>query len=1202
MPIVFEDESGRLFEQTDPNAKPLPGWIPVRWFRGPDGREYEQVDPAAPIPENFEPIPTRLNQEKVAGQGMAIPGELGSGQAQVELSNRAIRNAQLEAARRARAVTIQPPAGAIGTTGIVIEDSPTLRNKEKLKNAISAAETIEDLQRVIEMEGATARLVQESDALAQVTGRRPRHEKLPPPLSEDPVSPGLLQTAVDYLTRPISAIAGAEKAALEGGNVSQAVKDALSGRTKTFSEDALEAAGLPPGPPLVSVEGSLGFGAQAPPPIRATLAEVTPRELAGAALDFAQDPLSYASVGTSRGLRLADGTILNPAGQRAFAREIEKRVARGMSAKEARAAAEKVVARVAPRYGWIDKGGIKFAGATIPGTGAAQQTASEALKRAALAVNSTEAGAMLTQRLRRIASLYDRDAMVRPFEQYVKDKQRYLDIATADREDIVDFATATFHGLSDDEDKVIRWAIENQSVPEPFGQTGKHWLPSRPRGTPKPPPISPQGLRYPTYEFDTEVKWLRGEPLPATPDWKAGDELNLLAGQPLPPRLQNAALRIQLADQMRRAEEIRRGVGDAAWEDYMMHAFRNYPAVVAGIRQQLPGISMHDLQRKFATLEQAKAAGLEPVTEKASELFMLREIASSRAIRAQELIEDVARTYGLTAAGLPLRPNPAMPKWVERIYARTSKDLVEAPGFKTASGEPIYIPRAIAEDIGSLAPSQRNELLKAYDGIQNLWKGAVTAIFPSFHVRNATTNIVNSFLKIGIEALNPERHAQALRIMKGASGTFTTKLGQKYSYDELRRVFREHGLEGAYGDKLALRVTRGERTLSEMIPPLEAGRHVGSFIEDEARMALLLSELRRGASIEDAVSTVREVLFDYRNSPWIEREVLSRALPFVKFTARNVPYQAKMLLKEPGRYSAILKIFAQPGDQAEIEKGLRNLPEWVAEGLAIRTGATDSSGNELILFGTGLPMEDLNRIWPQSRASDSKAYKLFRKNFVQMLAPLAKYVAEQISQRGAFEDRPLKDLDQIYAGYGPLVEKLPQAVKDWLGFEKYHDRRLGVRYRMDPWALQLLRAYVMSRLYSTAGKMLDPTTDPDTQALNLLTGLRISAISPERSIYPAQKERSAERQGAASEEKRRQIRALLAGSQIAEPDEIEALLDKGYTLEQMEAEGILPRGFLGKALGPIPETAPTPSPAPSPSPTPLAGRGLHHHYRRIYLK
>ncbi len=420
--------------------------------------------------------------------------------------------------------------------------------------------------------------------------------------------------------------------------------------------------------------------------------------------------------------------------------------------------------------------------------------------------------------------------------------------------------------------------------------------------------------------------------------------------------------------------------------------------------------------------------------------------------------------------------------------------------------------------------------LRGVDFATNFWKGTVTSLFPAFHARNAASNVQNSFLRIGVDVLNPIRRMEAQAMLRATEDEFVTRLGERYSMRDLNRIFREQGLEGTFASRAELQTSR---TTGDVIADnrlFRGGRRVGNAIENEAKATLFLSEIRHGMTPQQAAHITKQFLFDYDNLAPFEREVLRRAFPFITFTRKNIPLQLNALATTPGRQAVIAKFFATPGDQEQIERELRNWPDFVTQGLAKRVG-TDANGRPVLLWNAGAPIEDLNKILPRTRSSESRGREA-TEGWLTMLNPFVKFLVEEATNKDLFLDRPLEEVNQIYAVYGKHLERAPEPIKDWLGFRKEYTRKGDVRYEMDPTQFHLLRSFFLSRLYSTGGKLFDPTKDPVTRALNTFTGMRIGSIDYETQVYPKLRANADARLQGAREEKKQQERTLLIeGSQ-----------------------------------------------------------------------
>lgn len=1401
--------------------------------------------------------------------------------------------------------------------------------------ALGTAETIKDVRDITDKQFATAKALQEAQALSKTSGHKVDASQLPPPPSEDPIRPGLLQRVVDYLTRPISTVAGATKAAVEGGSLSDvgsAALDGLTGKQKTFMADVLKSAGVPE---LGSLEGDvLDLPRAAAGKFQQNHLKVTGRDVAGFGLDVAADPLTYVSAGYGRSIPLPSGVRLSEEGAKLLRTGIEAATESGIERGAARRIAEEGVQTAIDEgaKGLVDKGGLKFAGKTIPGTGEADQALRGVIKTTAAKIRATPAGEKLWQAGRRVRGLYQRDAALADVPDYVPDKQEYLDRLKSDLQDAEDEAAVIFHGTGPKDQEAITQAIESDRI------------------------------------------------------------------DALPPEQRRVAKALNEAQIELRKADIANGLGDTVRDNYMMHAYENYPSLRGqGGGGISPNMTSNEA-RVIPTLQEAEAIGLKPVTKNAYELFIMRKMASARALRSKELIEKAGQKYGIhgleiegprlaaeggnprpgldesfveragrSSAGkdklepvktiydyetydgrrleayktrdgrglwavtskdgdrtvtyaarrvgdsnvrmritrdadgvtrlefgrprakangplmqyrdavpprvhakdaefavdamhgemttdefldsleqrahgdeakgvradwsmnargadkaveetarellgdeflvykkpgdtsesyflkppkyekpTPKRPNPitlegtdvkgehlpdegvfnyrimqdgkqigeinahdtgggnvmvnmfgldpevqgnmrvmanvrralqeahpefrtfsgirstgarakngsgilvegaslgrapaqagkperfiatpesirypgsapdgelilepaklravpkdapaggmlprstvsaevkaragdlslenidgglargiegpelqAASKELSRIFPgannlrnayddsqkllggvprvplrepgakvtiglpesyRIAHDLVPLPnatvraaapeaqtqlplaiqgGARTertvvgkaaeqAEGRQIFVPRAIAEDIAGMGNVDYGVLKPAIDVLDrmtNLWKGSVTSLFPAFHARNAMSNVQNMFLRIGVDALNPIRHAQASALLRGTADEFYTRLGERYTMKELARVFREEGLENSFAARAELATSR---TTGEVIgdnPLFQKGRAVGNKIENEAKATVFLSEIRQGMTPKQAAQTVKQYLFDYDNLSMFEREILRRAMPFITFRRKNIPLQLKALAENPGRQAVVAKFFATPGDQAQIERDMRNLPDFVTNGLARKVG-TDKNGRPVYLWSTNAPIEDLNYVLPRTRASESVGAEQSR-NWLTMLNPFVKFLVEEASGKDLFLDRPLKDVNQIYSAYGQQIEKMPEPVKDWLGFRREYTRKGDVRYEMDPQKFHLLRSFFLSRLYSTGGKLMDPTKDPVTRALNTFTGMRIGSVDYETQVYPKLRQNADDRLKAAREEKKQQERTLL---------------------------------------------------------------------------
>ncbi|MGB1377145.1 MAG: hypothetical protein ACPG7S_04885, partial [Miltoncostaeaceae bacterium] len=131
----------------------------------------------------------------------------------------------------------------------------------------------------------------------------------------------------------------------------------------------------------------------------------------------------------------------------------------------------------------------------------------------------------------------------------------------------------------------------------------------------------------------------------------------------------------------------------------------------------------------------------------------------------------------------------------------------------------------------------------------------------------------------------------------------------------------------------------GRRSLDSTVSAIRANRLAGAGIraneiaEQQARMALYLDQIGKGATPRDAGDVVTRFLFDYGDLTTAERKI-RRAVRFYTFIRKNTALQASMLAENPARIARIQK--AVDGGEAAIldEDGELQVPDWMPTGTA----------------------------------------------------------------------------------------------------------------------------------------------------------------------------------------------------------------------------------------------------------------------------
>lgn len=262
---------------------------------------------------------------------------------------------------------------------------------------------------------------------------------------------------------------------------------------------------------------------------------------------------------------------------------------------------------------------------------------------------------------------------------------------------------------------------------------------------------------------------------------------------------------------------------------------------------------------------------------------------------------------------------------------------------------------------------EMNKFLKVYDAAQNWWKMWSLGIRPAYHTKNVIGNVWNAYLG-GLS--NPLRYNDA--------ALFQTKLAQNKlegnvmgrPASELYEAMATRGVfgEGQYGGDIVRNIEReiqgGSRnplTLSVENPVLQAGFKVGQTLEDNARIALFLDQVKKGKTYDQAARHVQKYLFDYGDVSPFEQNVLKRVMPFYTWSRKNIPLQLEAIALHPDKINKLNLAkenlqMAYGGETLDPSQ----VPDYVVEGMPVYTSrdkTNDRAG--AILLQNLIPFADL---------------------------------------------------------------------------------------------------------------------------------------------------------------------------------------------------------------------------------------------------
>lgn len=254
-----------------------------------------------------------------------------------------------------------------------------------------------------------------------------------------------------------------------------------------------------------------------------------------------------------------------------------------------------------------------------------------------------------------------------------------------------------------------------------------------------------------------------------------------------------------------------------------------------------------------------------------------------------------------------------------------------------------------------------NKFLKVYDAAQNWWKMWSLGARPAYHAKNTIGNLWNNYLG-GVTSPKPYGDAAAFQV-KVAKGNMSGKIAG-YNTKDLYEAMTTRGIfgEGQYGGDITRRLeeqiqgaSKNPLTLSTKNPILQGGFKMGQTIEDNARIALYIDQLNKGASLDKAAEHVRKYLFDYGDVSPFEKNVAKRILPFYTWSRKNIPLQLEALATQPDKINK-LNLLQNNVEQAfNVERpDLSQVPDYVREQAPMYVGSDKEAGTVSVIPLQGL--------------------------------------------------------------------------------------------------------------------------------------------------------------------------------------------------------------------------------------------------------
>lgn len=524
----------------------------------------------------------------------------------------------------------------------------------------------------------------------------------------------------------------------------------------------------------------------------------------------------------------------------------------------------------------------------------------------------------------------------------------------------------------------------------------------------------------------------------------------------------------------------------------------------------------YGLRRVFQTASAAISARYIP---QRSDIALVERLAESdRRVAFRAFLDDMKQSKLAQLVDVPgvreqMRTLPAG-------WRRVREDILpELRGYA--------VPQAIAGELERYfkvwrQPGEINSLLRFFDQLTGIFKAGVTSLWPAFHARNEISNWFLGWLA-GVN--NPGRYAEALKLQR--SGEIAVR-GQTHKLTDFAEVLHsgfmgsdllettQAALAGGQVRRLWGTVFGGAsatmldkaKAVGKLVPT--SGRAVGSFLEDNAKLAVIIDRLHRGESVGQAMAVARKYLFDYRDLTPFEKGVMSRLMPFYSWTRFSVPLMMEQAWQQPGKFGVVQKGLHNVPDIFDTdqmsEAELALLPIWMREQAGMQVGRS-ADGKPILLGTLGLPMDDLNLLFTRTPARTIEKWAAMLNPYLQ-IAGVASGGVNQSFFTGQAIDNP--SYANYYRRASPALAEIAQRVPglaQWLGLREREVTNSATGEKMNLWvsdnpkAMFIFLALPWSRFFSTARMLQDPQREVTEKIGRFLTGAQLRELETERPVF-----------------------------------------------------------------------------------------------------
>lgn len=208
-----------------------------------------------------------------------------------------------------------------------------------------------------------------------------------------------------------------------------------------------------------------------------------------------------------------------------------------------------------------------------------------------------------------------------------------------------------------------------------------------------------------------------------------------------------------------------------------------------------------------------------------------------------------------------------------------------------------------------------------------------------------------------VEAANLLKNTPARAYTNSSKSPVVMKFrGQPLNADELRHYYMKSGLKSGFASTDTVRGTDATLGGSVLRGISDSTQAMTESIEDIGRMAHFIDVIRHSKAktlqeaIDEAAETVAKTHLDYTEITKLERDGMSRVVPFYKWLRLSTPLMAETLLTQPGKALVIPKALDTASRMAGYDpNNLSTLP-----------GGPDAAVPEYLLANGARPVGSIN--------------------------------------------------------------------------------------------------------------------------------------------------------------------------------------------------------------------------------------------------